>query len=449
MPPIDDNGTLVGFNLANPSFQSTIAPGAPKGMWFVGDSGLSNTVSTTTSRISRRARALPTTCSAMARPWFAAHTACSTGSRRACSIKGRTPCSPWISISTITTRRSGTISFRYPGGDPFPRGHVGPSQFKNYTFLYPLAGGVLNPASKVEYTQAYNFAIEQDLGNGFAVNLGYVGNRAEHVMASRQFNPFVLTTPTFETTRTYHGPRRGGIGRLLRLGEDQRGGVKCDPRSAHGLTLLSNIVWMKTIDVGSSGTEGQAGPSNPFNLNFYKGVADFDQALRFTASANYPFPKFHVNNIAAQIVNGWQANAIVTSQSGLPITITSGVDNSETGIGNDLGVYNPGVSIKPPAGSPKTEWFNPLAFGKNPVPSAANNYTQSFGNVPRNSLRGPAYEDTDISLFKDILSEHRVHGQFQAEAFNAWNHTNFANPAGAVSSGTFGKSPRPAAARAP
>ena len=59
---------------------------------------------------------------------------------------------------------------RYPGGDPFPRGHVAPSQFKSYTFLYPLAGGVLNPASKVEYTQAYNFTIEQDLGNGFAIN---------------------------------------------------------------------------------------------------------------------------------------------------------------------------------------------------------------------------------------------------------------------------------------
>src|ERR1017187_3926675 len=39
MPPIDLNNTLVGFNLANPNFQSSIAPGAPKGMMFVGDSG--------------------------------------------------------------------------------------------------------------------------------------------------------------------------------------------------------------------------------------------------------------------------------------------------------------------------------------------------------------------------------------------------------------------------
>ena len=44
MPPIDDNGTLVGFNLANPNFQSTVAPGAPKGMMFVGDPGLSTSV---------------------------------------------------------------------------------------------------------------------------------------------------------------------------------------------------------------------------------------------------------------------------------------------------------------------------------------------------------------------------------------------------------------------
>jgi hypothetical protein len=197
---------------------------------------------------------------------------------------------------------------------------------------------------------------------------------------------------------------------------------------------------MKTIDNGSSGTEGSTGPSNPYNFNAYRGVADFDQALRVTGSVNYPLPKFHVSNFAGAIINGWQANAIVTAQSGLPLTITSGVDNSESGIGNDLAVYNPGVSVARPAGVSKIkEWFNPAAFAKNPVPSAANGYAQSFGNVPRNSLRGPAFEDTDISLFKDFLTEHRVHGQFQAEAFNAWNHTNLANPTSSVSSGTFGQ----------
>ena len=126
----------------------------------------------------------------MARQWFAERTASSTGSPRACSINELMPCNPLTSISTFTNPPQWDALFAgYPGGDPFPRGHVGPSQFKTYTFLTPLAGGVLNPASKVEYTQAYNFTIEQDMGHGFAFNVGYVGNHAEHVMASRQFNP--------------------------------------------------------------------------------------------------------------------------------------------------------------------------------------------------------------------------------------------------------------------
>jgi len=115
------------------------------------------------------------------------------------------------------------------------------------------------------------------------------------------------------------------------------------------------------------------------------------------------------------------------------------VDDSKSGISNDLAVYT-GQPIARQAGYTKIQqWFNPLAFAENPLPSAANNWTQSFGNVPRNSLRGPAYEDTDISLFKDIMSEKRIHGQFQAEAFNAWNHTNLANPTSAANSGTFGQ----------
>ncbi len=210
-------------------------------------------------------------------------------------------------------------------------------------------------------------------------------------------------------------------------------------RASHGLTLLSNVVWSKTIDNNSSGAEGSAGPPNPFNLNSARGVADFDQALRFTTSLNYVLPTFNVNQAAGFLVNGWQVNGIVTSQSGLPITITSGVDNSLSGVGNDFAVYVPGVNPARPAGASKIQqWFNPAAFAKNPVPSANGN-VQSFGNVPRNSLRGPAYENVDMSIFKDIFRERRIHGQFQAEVFNMFNHTNLANPTASVSSGTFGQ----------
>ena len=67
MPPIDANGTLVGFNLANPNFQSTVAPGAPKGVCLSVIPGSRTRCSITTLRISHREQALPITCSAITR----------------------------------------------------------------------------------------------------------------------------------------------------------------------------------------------------------------------------------------------------------------------------------------------------------------------------------------------------------------------------------------------
>ena len=52
----------------------------------------------------------------------------------------------------------------------------------------------------------------------------------------------------------------------------------------NGLTLLTNIVWSKTIDNTSSGTEGNTGPPNPFDLRSGRGPADFDQAIRYNLS---------------------------------------------------------------------------------------------------------------------------------------------------------------------
>lgn len=436
LPPIDKNGTLVGFNLANPNFQSTIAPNAPKGMWFVGDPGLPDSVFKNNFKdFAPRvgfAYNIFGTGKSVVRGAYGIFYGFPEGLlyQRTDAMQ---PVDLYLNIPAPQTPWD-DIYANYPGGDPFPRGHVGPSQFKNYIFSTPLSGGVLNPASKVAYTQAYNFTIEQDLSHGFAMNVAYVGNHALHVMASRQFNPAVGAPSSSAENKYRIYPGLGAVELADAYDYAMTNGLEFNVtrRAANGLTLLSNVVWMKTIDNGSSGTEGQNGPPNPFNLNSARGVADFDQALRFTASANYPLPRWNVNGFANALANGWQLNAIVTSQSGLPFTITSGVDNSHSGVGNDYADFVPGASLKRPAGVSKLqEWFNTAAFQKNAV--------GTFGNVPRNILRGPGYNDVDLSLFKDIAPEHRVHAQFQAQAFNAFNHTNLANPTTSVSSGTFGQ----------
>ena len=137
-----------------------------------------------------------------------------------------------------------------------------------------------------------------------------------------------------------------------------------------------------------------------------------------------------MNKAAGYLVNGWQFNAIVTLDSGLPFTVISGTDRSLSGIGNDYAdlIGNP---ARPAGVSSIQEYFNTAAFAA----AAAG----TFGTAGRNILRGPNFFDIDMSLFKDFNFTDRGRLQFRSEAFNVENRTNLQNPTATVSSGTFGR----------
>lgn len=73
-------------------------------------------------------------------------------------------------------------------------------------------------------------------------------------------------------------------------------------------------------------------------------------------------------------------------------------------------------------------WFNPNAFL---LPIAG-----TFGNAGRDQFIGPGLTTFDTSLFKKISLNERWNLQFRAEAFNIFNHANFATPSLAVFSGS-------------
>jgi hypothetical protein len=61
------------------------------------------------------------------------------------------------------------------------------------------------------------------------------------------------------------------------------------------------------------------------------------------------------------------------------------------------------------------------------------------GTTPRNSVRGPGFARTDLSLFRNInlTSRHRL--QLRIEAFNLFNQTRFAQPGGQIGTPNFGR----------
>ena len=249
------------------------------------------------------------------------------------------------------------------GAIPSRRAHLTPAQFSTYTFQLPFAGGVLNPAAKVGYTQDYNFTVEQQLPGGIAMSLAYVGNHGVHIMSLRQLNPAVQVAGVFSTVANENARRLyAGLGQVTLIDSYEYAiynalQLNVTRRVAKGLTLLSNITWSKSIDNGSDATELNPGPPNPLNTNSSRGPSDYDQKIRFNSAFNYITPRYTGGRIASALLNGYQANLISNLYTGFPFTVLSGTDRSLSGVGNDYADVVP-ASVPPvppePTASPNT-----------------------------------------------------------------------------------------------
>jgi hypothetical protein len=436
LPAVDNNATLVGFNAGQ---QSTVAPGAPQGLVFNGDSGVQASIFQ--KNYKDFAPRIGFAYNVMGKNQTVIHGAFGMfyGFPEGLLYQrtdASQPVNLFLQINNPPTWDN--IYAGYPGGDPFPRAHLSPSQFGSYKFLLPFSGGVLNPHAKVAYTEAYNLTLEQMLPGKFAMSLAYVGNHALHVTGSRQFNPAIPVAGVVSTVGNENARRLyPGLGSVAYADSYIYAifnslQLNVTRRVSKGLTALANVTWSKTIDNGSDATELATGPPNPFNLNSSRGPADFDQTVRYNAALNFVTPKYTGNAIAAALLNGYEANLIANLYTGLPFTVLSGTDRSLSGVGNDYADLVPGQNPRAPGSNRITQYFNTAAF------TAAAPGT--FGNSSRNMLRGPGYEEVDFSVFKNLFAERRIHGQFRAEAFNVLNHPNLANPNASVAgAATFGK----------
>ena len=216
--------------------------------------------------------------------------------------------------------------------------------------------------------------------------------------------------------------------------------AKLTRRLSKGLTFLAGYTFAKSIDE-SSGPRPIAGDNvlTPQDGTDWReenrGRSSFDARHRFVISALYqlPFGKGHQylsHGIASTLIGGWQIGSIYTFQTGLPFSISDGVDQSNTGETHDLASVVAGQNWRISNPSPN-EWFNTAAFTLQPK--------GTYGNSGRNIVTAPGINVLNSTLQKNFNFTERIFAQLRFEAFNTLNHPNFYLPNSTVTSASFGK----------
>jgi hypothetical protein len=300
---------------------------------------------------------------------------------------------------------------------------------------YPRANEMLHRG----YIESWNLVFERKLPAQMVATLGYIGSQSIRGFAFLDINASQIPgsgdegRPLFEkfgrtsATREWDGRTHSNYNSLQ---------ASLNRRFTNGLLIKSAYTFSKAIDEAtySDWTEFTWNAESVFYRN--RALASHDVPHNFQLAAVYELPfgpgkKWAQTGTTAAIFGGWQLNGLFAAYSGRPFTLTaSGSSLNMPGNQQTPDQVKENVEILGNVGGDGT-YFDTTAFKR---------VTEvRFGNVGRNTMRGPGLANLDMSLFRTFKLGPQTNLQFRAEAFNATNTPHFSNPNGNVNSSNFGK----------
>lgn len=300
--------------------------------------------------------------------------------------------------------------------------------------------GVVNPDAKRGYVQSYNLTVERNL-YGFVTSVGYVGARGTRMPGTINLN---TAGPGQTTANLPFNIRYGRTASVLytdfMLSNSYNSlQARVDRRFKRlGGRLTVAYTFAKSLDYTSAFTV-----RNPLDIDSVRGPSDFDRKHNLVIShVIRPFGKggrlFNENGLRWRgLLGGFTFSGIFVARTGTPVDIT-GTNAAGTITVNGTNYNRPNVSgpVRILGGlGPGDLYFDTSVFS-NPAPG-------TFGNVGRNSLRGPGYVNYNATLSRVFSFGEHYRLQAQMTASNVTNSVHFNDPSGAFnSSGTsnFGRS---------
>jgi hypothetical protein len=471
-----------GISTFMPGRQSVVFPGAPEGILFPSDPGVSRTLAPvgnrdfsprvglawspakTTDGILGKVLGGPGKTSVRAGfgTYYTAIEALSIGILAANPPFGVTyssPAPPLFATPFITASNGQS------NGQPFPAtlanqnaSSRNPDSSINWSEFLPISGvPAYATTNRIPYAEEYTLSFERQIGASTVVSASYIGTQAHRLLVLDEANPgdpaqcLSLSQPSqvapgsatcgpfgennvftsasgkiINGTRGPLGPNYGSNTYQTTIGNSNYNSLQLSLRhNSKSLDVFAGYTYSKSLDNASNLGE----EVNPINPSLSRALSAFDMTHNFVVSYEYQLPiaKLLPSN---RWTKGWSLSGISRFSSGFPVTLYSLGDNSLLGaepnginnFGIDLPDYTPGsLNLSNNPRKNAQLYFNTSLFNMNAVGTP--------GNASRRFFHGPGMDNYDMALAKTLPVTESKSFLFRIETFNTFNHAQFYGPA--------------------
>jgi outer membrane receptor protein involved in Fe transport len=348
---------------------------------------------------------------------------------------------PVLSIQQLNAPENFDRVFTLASGPPPPVFPEVPSSGE-----FPLPNGVFARAlpekQRPPHVDAFNITVQRELTSTMSVEVGYVGNRGGNVFAGD--GPAININQA--SINGYPGvPRNQRRPYFNQFGWTQDVDFFCNcadnaydslqaklnKRFAKGYSVQVNYTLQRAEQDGAEYFQTPLAPATGFfDTALNRGPADWDRTHNFVFSLVAELPigrgRAYLTDVSRAmdlLVGGWQFNTNTFIQSGLPFNVSY----RNAGADRDTGPNRPDLVGDAEGPQTRDQWFNATGIGDSGS-AFARPAAGTFGNLPRNELRGPGYWRVDASLFKHFTFADSRDVEVRIEAVNLFNHVNLGNP---------------------
>jgi hypothetical protein len=299
-----------------------------------------------------------------------------------------------------------------------------------------------------EYLE-WNFEIQQQLQEHLILSVNYVGNHGWDEINQSPFPNAWSKTGFGGLPTAVPDARFGEINELSSAGHSHYNGLTSSLKwRLRSLTGTLAYTWSHVLDTCSNNCRlpfnlltapsmrYQFNPAGPDAGNY--GSADYDVRHNVTANYVWAIPAPFQNGVLKRTLGGWTAGGTFIAHTGFPFTVVnSGLRSAYTKNTSGVGTLSiPADWMGGPNSNTCTD-PNVNCLTKSEFLKTAQQ--ADFGNLHRNSFRGPGYFNADLTINKNLTATERYKFVIGATFFNVLNHPNFDLPVNNLSLGNFGQ----------